>query len=256
MQEQEIARRREEARKKRKRLIIAAILVGVFGLSLFHVIESHPVKSVTTNSVSSIPWGKVFLASKTVTSPTVKVYYISWLGCPIGATDSWALFEALSSKANMSGDISFHTSSPTDVFPNTPGLIFENFTGNGFSLQSIYVYGNSINLTSKGGNYQGTAIDYSNNILRNELPNSIYDLEINLTEKVPLQGNGVPSAYLSVDPHLNTNIIITNKNGTFMVNGPLYSPSLLQGLTPNVLYDNLSQYAFINSASRELIPYL
>ena len=235
MREQEIARQKEKARKKRKNVIIASILVVVSVLSIIHVIEFNYVSHVndgdkTTTSVNTIPWGKVFLASKSLKSTSVNIYYVSWLGCPIGAVDSWAFYLSLSTKLNISHEISFHSSDTNDVFPNTPGLIFGNVTGNGISLHSTYVYGNATNLTVYGDQYQGTAIEYANRVLQNELPTPIYNLEINLTEKVPVQGRGVPSAYLSAYPHLNTNVILTTKNGTFMLNGPLYSPSPLQHL--------------------------
>jgi ABC-type dipeptide/oligopeptide/nickel transport system permease subunit len=56
------------------------------------------------------------------------VFFLSWIGCPIGATDSWAIYSAINSTTDIYSHVTLHSADPTDIYSNDvtgqPGLLF------------------------------------------------------------------------------------------------------------------------------------
>ena len=173
------------------------------------------------------------------------IFLISWYGCPIGATYSWGIYGMLSKYTDLNKSVSTHSSDPNDVFPNTPGLIFNPLTFNAYGhtvrFYPIYLYNQYMNAT-----VSGTPILAKNLIqtglqeLQKEVPGGIYQTAIDYTTKVPVLGYGKPSAFIGAPPHINSICIFSGENGTYLVNGPFFSPSVINGYTVTYLLNNYS----------------
>ncbi|MBP1358288.1 MAG: DUF929 family protein [Sulfolobus sp.] len=73
-----------------------------------------------------------------------------WIGCPVGAVASWAIYNVLKNYGNIS--YYEHYSGPYDkVASNVPGLIFIEFKSSGIIESSvIYIYNEYLNATASG----------------------------------------------------------------------------------------------------------
>ncbi len=147
------------------------------------------------------------------------VFFISWYGCPIGATDSWPLYYAMNSTENIRSDVSLHTSSPTDVYANQPGLLFDkNITfkesGNKFTFYPLYVYNESMT-----GTIHNKSISNKNLVsaalseIKASMPSGVYNLFVKYKSTI---ASGSPS-------HISTTTIITGPKGTYILNAFMYA---------------------------------
>ncbi|MCL4307006.1 MAG: DUF929 domain-containing protein [Candidatus Thermoplasmatota archaeon] len=184
---------------------------------------------------------------------SVNVYFLSWKGCPIGAAESWVIYSFIHSNGIASGNSYItdnnHTSDPNDSFANTPGLLFTNFTSyfsdQKFQFHVAYVYGEYINMSLS------QAISSGSNVLNRSFPASISSVFYSFQTGVPLgtSPGALPSAI--ANKHLTTSIIITGNNGTYLLEGALFSPGVLSGYTPSqvmaTISDNSSSAPFTST---------
>ena len=206
-------------------VIIAIVLVGS-GIIPVHI----PQDKSQFSPPSTMPWGKFVQVSNKDMSSGITIYYVSWYGCPIGATDSWAFYLALEHFGNASLTYPVpHYSLSTDVYPNTPGLIFTHSVAlSNVSFVPIYVYNQTITGTTNNQPIEGNLLTYGLSVLQTSLPSSVFSLEYDIMKTVPTQGfNGQPSGL--ANGHINTNVIITGPKGAWALDGPLFTPSNLKG---------------------------
>ncbi len=250
-----------------KLVIVGALILLIAIASLIYVMphyranqtstSSKPVQSSSTTSgtflynVTSVPMYKFVKVSNQDYAPQGKVEVIeqSWVGCPVGATASWAIYGALS----HFGKFSYynHTSDPYDkVASNIPGLIFLNFTPNSTILfKVVYIYNEYLNAsaTLKNNTYvSGTPIptdelvSNGEEILNQSLPRDIASLFVKYETEIPVQGYQNASAYIVKPPHLNFGLIVTGPNGTWVMTTPMMNPTYLQGMTVNGVWEQLN----------------
>lgn len=255
----EIEEKRRIARRKKifrgavfpsTAVVIVILLVGS-GIIPVHIPQYKPQFSPP----STMPWGKFAQISNKDLSSEVTIYYVSWYGCPIGATDSWAFYLALQHYGNASLTYPVpHYSLSTDSFPDTPGLIFSHsVTFANVSFVPIYVYNQTITGTTNNQPIQGSLLVYGLSVLKNSMPSGVYALEYDIMETVPTQGfNGQASG--AANGHINTNVIITGPKGAWALDGPLFSPSELKGLSaPQLLNGDAVNNTYIVSAGTTVL---
>jgi len=238
--------------KKIISIIVAVVLVAVVGSAFaLHVIKL-PSSSPSPSFVapSSTPWGSGEQISNSNFGNNVHIYYISWYGCPLGATDSWAFFLALNSylATNLSshGWTSLHTSLNGDIYGNTPGLLFSSFSYKNVVFTPVYVYNQTMtgtvhNVTIPSDKLVSEGLSEINS----SVPSSVSSLEYKYLYQLPIAGKSLPSFLQFRLPHVNTNIIITGPNGAWLFNGALYNPSTLRynsstPYTPQYVMSHLS----------------
>ena len=222
-------------------VIVVAIVVSLFGFGVIRL----PTYQQPFTAPSTVPWGSGEQISSSNYGSNITIYYFSWLGCPLGATDSWAFYEAVSSYLGNSNTInqhiSLHTSSAADVYPNTPGLIFSAFHDANIVFDPIYVYNQTMT-----GTINNQPITTSQLVgagiyeINASVPADVAQLEYHYMIQVPIQGTTSSSFFHFQVPHVNTNIIITGPHGAWIFNGALYNPSILSGLSPSYVYSHLN----------------
>lgn len=245
-------------------LIILAIIIAVMEFSHLsgqNVKQSEaqqsPVSS-TSQLPNGIPAGKFVKISNADYAPPGKVIVVeqSWYGCPVGAAASWAIYNALKYYGTL--NFTFHTSDPYHSPPSIPGLIFTGFKSNGVvEFYVAYVYNEYLNAS-----YNGTPISKSQlipvgeEILKEELesmgvPNAtaVANLVIEYEVNVSIINYSKPSALYVKPPHLNFAILISGPNGTYIVTTPIVNPTILEGYTPQYVFQNLSNFPQIIQAS-------
>ncbi|BBG25828.1 DUF929 domain-containing protein [Sulfuracidifex tepidarius] len=250
-----------------KLVIIGVLILLIAAASLIIVMphyhggstssSSKPDQSSTVSNgtsqynVTSIPMYQFVKVSNQDYAPAGKVEVIeqSWVGCPVGATASWAIYGALA----HFGKFTYynHTSDPFDkVASNIPGLIFLNFTPNSTILfKVVYVYNEYLNASatlSNGTYVSGVPILTSQlvykgeAILNDSLPSDIASLFIKYETEVPVKGYHNASAYIVKPPHLNFGLIVTGPNGTWVMTTPMINPTYLQGMSVQGVWEQLN----------------
>ena len=238
--QEELRRQQEIERKKRRFRILVFPSTSVAVVVLILASGIIPVHLQPSNSgfkpPGEMPWGKFAQVSDKDFGSTVTVYYISWDGCPIGATDSWEFYLALEhfGNASLTYPVTHHSLS-TDAYPNTPGLLFSHSVSfQNVSFIPIYVYNQTMTGTIKNQPIEGSLLSYGLSVLQSSLPSSVYALEYDIMKTVPTQGfNGQASGV--ANGHINTNVIITGPKGAWALDGPLFSPSELKGQSSSQL---------------------
>lgn len=244
-------RKMEEAKQTRMnftRLIsiivvvaLVAVVGGLFGTGVIHV----SLGGSSFSPPSSTPFGgyEQISASSYATGNNVTIYYFSWYGCPYGATDSWSFYEAVSQYlgVNISSYVSPHYSYSNDVDPNTPGLIFTSFHIKNLYFDPIYVYNQTMTGTVNNVSIaQSDLVQEGLSEINSSVPSAISALEYKYLAVIPISGSNVPSFYGFSLHHVNTNIIVAGAKGAWLFNGPIYSPSILSGLSPQYVLNDLS----------------
>ena len=242
-------------RKRKKRILslatsVTAVVIVV--LSLTHFLPITGGKGFT--QPTHLNWGSFTQISNSNFGNETNIYYVSWIGCPIGAADSWAFYVSLSNVGNISKYVQPHYSDPNDSAPNTPGLIFSDFQLTDVVFHSYYVYNEFMNETTNGIKFnQTSALNVGISELSGLLPSSIYKIEYNAIENIPTSGgpgDGSSPTGLYLD-HVNTNIIITGSKGAWVLNGPLYNPTTLAGMNSSeLLFTAYSNSAITNGAQQ------
>ncbi|MCY0849848.1 DUF929 domain-containing protein [Sulfuracidifex metallicus] len=260
------------------KLVIAGVLLIMIVVIMVAIIPSYiPHNSKQTSTISSstytepagvlaqpeynvsqIPFGKFIKVSNQDLAPPGKVEVIeqSWIGCPVGAVASWAIYGAL----GKWGTFTYynHTSDPLDtVAQNIPGLIFENFKPNStVEFHVVYVYNEYLNGSAVLDNAtflsgypisENQLVPQGEKILNQSLKETlnqtdwynISSLFIKYETQVKVEGYNNSSAYIVKPPHLNFGMIITGPNGTWIDTTPLISPTYLKGMTINEVWTQL-----------------
>jgi hypothetical protein len=229
-------------------VVAVIVIVGVlFGLGIVHL-PSVGSPSTSFSAPNQIPYGPPFTeVSATDYSPahTYSIYFISWIGCPIGASLSWGIYGSINAYySSVQNDVYGHYSSPDEgSLANIPGLIFTtgfSFSAKGYNytFSPFYMY----NETMTGTYPSNTPIPSSQLVSTGEseinasgLPSAITSLAYKYTAVV-LTNQGKPSAYLGNPAHVNTVLIITGPSGTWMLNGPYFDPTYLLSNTYTYQY--------------------
>ncbi|ARM74746.1 DUF929 domain-containing protein [Acidianus manzaensis] len=226
-------------------IVLAVILVAIF-----------VVPAITHNSqAASDPFFQFYKVSSQdfASGNNVNVYFISWYGCPLGATNSWGLYIALSHYGvlNASPNYSDVEQLSSSYSGRVPGLIFNGFTPNSnVNFIPIYILGRIYTSNGTASLPNGTFISTNNIIpveeaeLQSELPSGLYNIiyQYELSENMPNQD--APIAYLGNPNHITTMVIISGPKGTWMLIGDLQSvdggnlPVILSqsGYTPTQIF--------------------
>lgn len=235
-------------------LALAAIIVVIIVVAA--VIRVLQLSNPPSGAAQPLQWGSFTMVSDVDFGPAVHIYYISWLGCPIGAADSWAFYVALSSLGNISAHVEPHYSDPYDSPSNIPGLVFNGtFSLQGIVFQPVYVYNEFMNATVNGSFIpRNSLVSAGLEELNRSLPAAVYSIEYSAMMKIPTEGMGtsppLPSA--PVLGHINTNVIVTGSKGAWVLTGPLLDPADLSGLSPAQLLYSAAQNSAIASASQQV----
>ena len=79
------------------------------------------------------------------------------------------------------------------------------------------------------------------------MPGGIYQTAIYYTTIVPALGYGKSSAFVGAPAHINSICIYSGPNGTYVINGPYFSPQLINSFTPTYLESNYSSLQVIKN---------
>jgi len=239
-------------------IALVVIAVAFFTLPLLH--SSNSSTNSPTNSSTNQPYPFFQLAKVSDTNyagnNSVQVYFISWYGCPYGASDSWGLYIALAkygilnATPNYSDFEAIPISQSNSIQGEVPGLIFNSFIPkSNVNFHPIYLLGRIFNSNSTASLPNGTLISYSGNSLVNlelnelqkEAPSWVYNLIYQYQIQTPFE-QGEAIAYLGNPPHIASTIIITGPNGTWMMIG--YDQQVNSG-APGLLaqYASASNYS-------------
>ncbi len=198
--------------------VLLAILIGVF-LSLPYIHQSQSNSSPTVAQGDS--FGTLIKVSNQGYSNTVHVYFISWYGCPFGATLSWPLYLALSHYGHV--NVTPHYSIvEADIGAPVPGLLFNGFTPNSsVEFTYLYIYNQYLNATPSGQPIpKSELIQVGLQEINSSLPSWVYNLVYQWEVENPNFGFSQPIALL--DGHIPTTLVITGPNGTWLMVGYPY----------------------------------
>ncbi|EQB68333.1 MAG: hypothetical protein AMDU4_FER2C00316G0005 [Ferroplasma sp. Type II] len=194
------------------------------------------------------------------------VFFLSWIGCPIGASDSWALYYGINSTTNISSHVELHTADPSDVFssPTTglSGLLFKgNFTftasGHKFTFYPLYMYNETMSGTVANKSINGSLVSYGLSLINNTYP-----------AKVAAMFNKY-SSDITYKNHLTTTFLITGPHGTYIYNSYMYdiipggvlgsgsaSPGNWSPNSPQYVMSHLGSSSHITKAASTFMGYL
>ncbi|MGP6220682.1 DUF929 family protein [Caldiplasma sukawensis] len=253
-------------------IVIVGIILIVAVISFSGIIkfpESSGSGSFTPPDYAE--WGTFLKVSDNNYAPSgqMNIYFISWIGCPIGASLSWGLYGAMADyNSSISNIVYSHLSDPNEgSLANIPGLIFTNsatmnINGMHASFQPIYMYNETL-FGEEGSDYSlqngnGIAlapdqvVNYGLSVVQSQVPTPIFTIFKNyeLKYKIVNLGSGDnTSANLTSVQHLTTMLIITGPSGTFILNGPLINPTSLKSYSLSYLDSN---YASVSEISSEI----
>lgn len=229
--------------------LVIAIIVVIGVLIGSGIMNSLLPSSSGSNSITSGQFIKMS-SSDASTSSGVNIYYLSWAGCPIGASDSWFIYNYVHTQdpglKNSTIYNKMHFSDPNESPSNIPGLLFNNFTytlsGVSYNFHVIYVYGQYLPPDGPSSVSQGSAV------LKEYFPSSISSLFLKYETQDPTTGLG-GQAIANYAGHLTSSLIVTGPSGTYYAEGELYNPSTIKGIQPTVLIETLSQYSGITTST-------
>ncbi|BBG25467.1 DUF929 domain-containing protein [Sulfuracidifex tepidarius] len=206
-------------------IVLGVLIVALIGFTSF----SHPVFS-PSSSFSSSPAPFKFFQVNTQNyagNDSVQVFFISWYGCPYGATDSWALYKTLSQYGNIQATPGHSISEPN--IPYIPSLWFTSFKPNSsVYFHYLYMYNEYLNATPSGipiNPENGSAVIVGLQEIKDNLSYApwIYNIIEQYEVDTPLvsssSGLNDSIAYSTSAPHIATMIIITGPGGTYALIG-------------------------------------
>ncbi|AAT42729.1 DUF929 domain-containing protein [Picrophilus oshimae] len=222
-------------------IIIISVLIAVI---LIGTIAIQPLEE---------PSGKFFRINGK--SSTINIIFVSWLGCPIGASLSWPLYFALLKYGNLSY-YEWH-SDPNDVYPDTPGLIFKGYFSNTINATFIYLYNETLTGNQNNETINGNLVSYGLSELKSELPCNYYKIIKKYTTIDWISGSLFESSADSVSPHhINTVLLISGPNGSYFLNGALYNPGNISIYGDNYLLKYGDKIKFIRSAEENILEHI
>ena len=249
--------------QKRRRLLTTAVTIVVAVIVIVAVlIFSGVFNSAFTGGGSYVVHGGTFIkisSSDVSSSNGVNIYFLSWQGCPIGASDSWIIYNYVHTQdpslSNSTIYKEMHFSDPDESPTNIPGLLFNNFSytlsGINYNFHVIYVYGEYLPLDGQSSINQGESV------LEKNFPSSISSLflkyETHYDTKIRTSTNQIIYEPLAnYAGHLTSSLIITGPSGTYYAEGELYNPSTIAKIQPGILINELSQFSGITAGTSEL----
>jgi len=228
---------------------IINIIIIIFSIAIAVVIISPFILSPFEE-----PSNKFFSVNYKSTGKE-KVILISWAGCPIGASLSWPLYFSLENYGNVTY-YKWH-SDPGDSFPCTPGLIFKNYSSNNINASFIYLYNETLKGNFNNATITGNLINYGLSELKKDLSPEFYEIAKKYATQEWISGGYFETSSDAVSPHhINTIIIISGKNGTYLLNGYLYSPSYIKDYNDNQLLNNGLNNNYIHNAYNDINKYI
>ena len=218
---------------------------------------------------TSIPWGSFTeISNKNFAgSGQENVYFISWVGCPIGAAISWSLnytFYHYQGVTNVK--TKGHYSDPNEKgnAASLPGLLFmDSFsytnhdTGVKVFFYPVYMYNETLYAYASNNTHIASSnlVSAGLSVVNSSVPPGISSLVYKYTNLIDISNLAphTPSALLSTPHHMNTVLVITGSFGTYMLNGQLYTPTNIHGVTITALEDaqanGFSGYPYIASGA-------
>ncbi|AWR99141.1 DUF929 domain-containing protein [Metallosphaera hakonensis] len=237
----------------RRLLGVFVTLVLLVGLVIFMFSKTDVI------GAQSVPPGRFVKVSNQDLAPTGRIIVVeqSWIGCPVGAAASWAIYNALRNYGNFSFEL--HYSDPLHSPANIPGLLFKGFNSTSIlNFYVAYVYNQYLNAS-----YNGTPIPQSELVQAGEqilqsqysdmgLSPQVSQLILKYETQVPVTTYGKPSAFYVTPPHLNFAILISGPGGTYIITTPIINPEILSEYTPQYVLTHLDQFPQIIQASQLL----
>ncbi len=176
----------------------------------------------------------VKVSNKDFAGNLTEIYFISWYGCPYGATLSWPLYVLLKHYGNVS-IIPHYSIVESDIGEAVPGLIFTNFsTNSSIQFHYIYLYNQYLNATITGVKVSNL-VRYGMSVIQNNTPEWVYSLVKKYEINEPLAGFMISVADAGNPPHIATALIITSPKGTWMLIGypSSLTPTMLLSISAN-----------------------
>ncbi len=273
-------------------LIAKASVVAVGVIVIFSILYIGGIISLPDHS-SSLPssppvqftpptydsWGNFLKVSQNnyaQNNNNEDIYFLSWMGCPIGAADSWVLYGSLGSHLNgiESTTYAHHSDPNEESLSNIPGIIFESgfhFVSSNVTVtfDPVYVY-NETMYGQEGSNYgnpNGTGVpispsdmvSYGFSIAKASLPPPIYEIIKEYEAVYPVNNIGsgnLPIVNSSNSPHVTTIMVITDRYGTFIFNGPFYGPTEIKQYSVQYLYSSYGSVPEILAGISQLNSYI
>ena len=243
-------------------VIVVIVIIAVFAFNLVHLPTSNGAYQLPAN-VPFSDFGTYYTVNSTDYAPSnsVNIYFVTWVGCPYGAGNSWELYNYLNGFSSISSSVSGHYSSPyEEKISNIPGLLFTNspisvkgVSGITINLDTYYMYNEYM---SQGYNAPYVNITSSNAISvalselqADNLPVPIFNIVKAFTTVVDVTGSDKPSAYAGGEPHINTITIFTGPKGTYLINGGMIYPASLQAYTYQTLLSTPDVCAEVSSGT-------
>lgn len=224
-------------------VIIIFVAIFIFLIISPYILQPFEVPLNTFFKVSNVNYS---LGGENSTC----IVFISWYGCPYGATDSWILYSYLTHYGKVIYNVSY--SDPNDIYPNTPALIFLNFTPNStVHFKFIYLYNRYLNATVNG-TVVNNFVSYGLEVISNVLPQYYPFVKEYVTQKWASGSFFQPVAYMGNPPHIPSLIIVSSDKGTYMLIGHIINPSLISGYNTSYLLSHLSKLAFVQQGVSEL----
>ena len=256
-------------------VVIGAVLIATVLYFGGYFPDFHSTSSTQPgfSAPTSIPWGSFTeISNKNLAgSGKENIYFISWVGCPIGASISWSLnytFYHYQGVTNVKTEGHYSDPNEASNVASLPGLIFlDSFsytnsnTGVKVSFYPVYMYNESLYFYASNN----TTIASSNlvsagmSVVNSSVPSDISSLVYKYTNLVDISNLApyTPSAFLSTPHHMNTVLVITGSFGTYMLNGQLYPPTEIKNKTlqelENVQSNNYaSHYSYIVTGAQTI----
>jgi len=152
------------------------------------------------------------------------IYFISWYGCPIGATDSWALYYVMNSTTNIYSHVEEHEAYNQDIYANAaetegqPGLLFNGsfsfqYHGKMATFYPLYMYNQTMTGTVNNAPIHGTLESYGLSLINSTYPAGVAKMFNKYASDITYKG------------HLETTFIITGPHGAYILNSFMYNPT-------------------------------
>ena len=171
----------------------------------------------------------------------VDIYLSSWYRCPIGASDSWFIYDYFSGFINTTPYVLAHNVNIQNGA--IPGLLFKSNISFGdnppkaIDFYSYYLYNLYLNRRAAGfSDLTGGIPIPQNQLVSTEIselktspfPKSAVNIIINITTVDHIEGMNSPSAYLHPpNDKINTVMVITGVSGTWILNLYIIEPKSL-----------------------------
>ena len=239
--------------------IMAVIIVVIVVLAVLNPFFAAPAH-ITADKYNKVSQGDL------LSNGSSAVFFLSWIGCPIGASDSWALYYGINSTTNISSHVELHTADPADIYSSSttgqPGLLFKgNFTftasGHKSTFYPLYMYNETMSGTVGNKPINESLVSYGLSLINSTYPAKVAAMFNKYSSDITFKG------------HLTTTILITGPHGTYIFNAFMYAiiPGGVLGSgspdhgqwspnTPQYVMSHLGSSSHITKAASTFMGYL